>query len=36
MRLGAYPCKIHPGTFLEKAYGCGEVQERAEEMLRRS
>ena len=28
MRLGAYPCKIHPGTFLEKAYGCGEVQER--------
>ena len=28
MRLGAYPCKIYPDTFLEQAYGCAEVQER--------
>ena len=28
MRLGAYPCKVQPGTFLEQAYGCAEVQER--------
>lgn len=28
MRLGAYPCKIKPGTFLSKAYAASEVQER--------
>lgn len=28
MRLGAYPCKIKPGTLMEKAYGTGLIQER--------
>ncbi len=28
MRLGAYPCRITPGTRAEAAYGCSEVQER--------
>ena len=28
MRLGAYPCKITPGTIMEKAYGCAEIAER--------
>lgn len=28
MRLGAYPCRIEPGTRLEKAYGQQEIQER--------
>jgi CTP synthase len=28
MRLGAYPCKIAPGTLAEAAYGCSEVSER--------
>lgn len=28
MRLGAYPCKILPGTTMEKAYGCPEITER--------
>ena len=28
MRLGAYPCKIRPHTFLDKAYGAPLVQER--------
>ena len=28
MRLGAFPCKVRPGTFMEKAYGAALVQER--------
>ena len=28
MRLGAYPCKIKPGSMLAKAYGKDLVQER--------
>ncbi|GBR76061.1 CTP synthase_I [Candidatus Termititenax persephonae] len=28
MRLGAYPCKIQPGTLLEKCYGQREISER--------
>lgn len=28
MRLGAYPCKVFPGTMLEKAYGTNEISER--------
>ena len=28
MRLGTYPCKIKPGTILEKAYKAEEIQER--------
>ena len=28
MRLGAYPCKIKPGSIMEKAYGAEEVSER--------
>ena len=28
MRLGAYPCKINPGTIMQKAYGADEVNER--------
>lgn len=28
MRLGAYPCKIKPGTIMQKAYGADEVNER--------
>ncbi len=28
MRLGAYPCKIKPGTVMERAYGAEEVSER--------
>ena len=28
MRLGAYPCRITPGTRAEAAYGCSEVRER--------
>jgi CTP synthase len=28
MRLGAYPCKINPGSMMEKAYGKDLIQER--------
>ncbi len=28
MRLGAYPCKIYPGTMMEKAYGAEQISER--------
>ena len=28
MRLGAFPCKVYPGTLLEKAYGKAEISER--------
>ena len=28
LRLGAYPCRIQPGSTLERCYGCGLVQER--------
>ena len=28
MRLGAYPCKVQPGTLLDKAYGVPLVEER--------
>lgn len=28
MRLGAYPCKLRPGTVAQKAYGAEEVSER--------
>ena len=28
MRLGAYPCKVFPGTVLEQAYGAPEISER--------
>ncbi len=28
MRLGAYPCKVFPGTKLEEAYGMPEISER--------
>ena len=28
MRLGAYPCKITPGTLAERIYGTGDIQER--------
>jgi CTP synthase len=28
MRLGAYPCKIVPGTLAARAYGCSEISER--------
>ena len=28
MRLGAYPCRLVPGTRAEAAYGCAEVRER--------
>lgn len=28
MRLGSYPCKIKPGSVLEKAYGESEIEER--------
>ena len=28
MRLGAYPCRVKPGTMLEKAYGESDISER--------
>ena len=28
MRLGAYPCKVLPGTLLERTYGSSEISER--------
>lgn len=28
MRLGAYPCRITPGTLLERCYGTDMIQER--------
>lgn len=28
MRLGAYPCKVHPNSIMERAYGKPEVAER--------
>jgi CTP synthase len=28
MRLGAYPCRLAPGSFAEKAYGTSEISER--------
>ena len=28
MRLGSYPCKVTPGTILEKAYGSQNISER--------
>ncbi len=28
LRLGAYPCKIAPGSLLEECYGASEIQER--------
>ena len=28
MRLGAYPCRVQPGSLLEGVYGCEEVWER--------
>ena len=28
MRLGSYPCKIKPGSVLERAYGESEIEER--------
>ena len=28
LRLGAYPCKIKPGSVLESCYGCAQVSER--------
>ncbi len=28
MRLGAYPCRIKPGTFADKAYGVSDISER--------
>ncbi len=28
LRLGAYPCRIRPGTALERCYGCDEITER--------
>ena len=28
MRLGAYPCRVVPGTLLERAYQAGEISER--------
>ncbi len=28
MRLGAYPCRVKPGTRLAAAYGCAEISER--------
>lgn len=28
LRLGSYPCKVKPGTTLEKCYGLSEIQER--------
>ena len=28
MRLGAYPCRVYPGTVLERAYGASEISER--------
>lgn len=28
MRLGAYPCKVKPGSIMEKAYGAEQVSER--------
>ena len=28
MRLGGYPCRVQPGSLLERAYGRGEVRER--------
>lgn len=28
MRLGSYPCKVLPGTTLEKAYGLNQIKER--------
>ena len=28
MRLGSYPCKVTPGTILEKAYGTNKIAER--------
>ena len=28
MRLGAFPCKVYPGTLLERAYGKAEISER--------
>lgn len=28
MRLGAYPCKVKPGSIMEKAYGAEEISER--------
>ena len=28
LRLGSYPCRIVPGTLMEKCYGTGEIRER--------
>ena len=28
MRLGSYPCKVSPGTILEKAYNQSQIEER--------
>lgn len=28
LRLGSYPCRIVPGTLMEKCYGCREIRER--------
>ena len=28
LRLGAYPCRIKPGTTMERCYGCETIQER--------
>ena len=28
MRLGAYPCKVQPGSLAEKVYGAGQISER--------
>ncbi|MEO5352799.1 MAG: CTP synthase [Magnetococcus sp. XQGC-1] len=28
MRLGAYPCRLQPGTLAEKIYGCQDISER--------
>ncbi len=28
LRLGAYPCRIAPGTLMERCYGAGEISER--------
>ncbi|MFP5214079.1 MAG: CTP synthase [Acidobacteriota bacterium] len=28
MRLGAYPCRLEPGSFASEAYGCSEISER--------
>jgi CTP synthase len=28
MRLGAYPCRLEPGSLAHRAYGCDEISER--------